>query len=427
MSSGERIGSRGAGDSPATNVAHEVASAVPTNESEAARLAKRKLELKNEEEGGTTNRNIATGTPRGVGETGTGARRVNVGDTTRLGGDGTTRPTGDGTGRTVGDSTTHTHSSVVSFQNGEVTTTAGSRFDMTTPRGVAQAQAELGPNFHALQGTLEGQGFRLDTATGSWVPADAVEKGALSNKYTAHLTAELRDADQEIIHAMAERGFPHLVNKETAAATHAKLTGAQHGAAFREAVGMVRAAIANPTPAMISKAADYINQLATNVGANAMEILFFVFRESIQATNEDKKYFLQRLQDYNLMAEKLSDYLSQLVDDSQRLSAAAAGAKYPEKVTISIEVQKFDLSTLDKDGKVATMAGYPQQRTVDRAGLNDTIKDVESMQETVRNKRQMASTAFQNFDQKANQLYNLMASVLKVMNEMRSSTTRNML
>jgi methyl-accepting chemotaxis protein len=60
-------------------------------------------------------------------------------------------------------------------------------------------------------------------------------------------------------------------------------------------------------------------------------------------------------------------------------------------------------------------------------GLNDTIKEVESMQETVRNKRQMASTAFQNFDQKANQLYNLMSSVMKAMNEMRMGTVRNML
>ncbi|MEZ0314902.1 MAG: hypothetical protein ACAI38_24280 [Myxococcota bacterium] len=371
---------------------------------------------------GTNATTEGTGTPDG--------QTVRTGSAARLGETNTT-----GASRTLttaqnqlGDrATTTAHSSVASFQNGVVTTTAGSRFDMTTARGVVQAQAELGANFTALQGTLEAQGFRLDTASGSWVPADAVDRGANPNKFTGHLTAELRDGDQEIIDAMAERGFPNLVNKETATATLAKLQGAQFRAGFDQAVDAVRAAIANPNAANVGKAADYINQLSTQVGANAMEILFFVFRESIQATNEDKKYFLERLQDYNLMAEKLSDYLSQLVDDSQRLSAAAAGAKYPEKVTISIEVQKFDLSTLDRDGKVATMAGYPMSKTVDRAGLNDTIKDVESMQETVRNKRQMASTAFQNFDQKANQLYNLMASVLKVMNEMRSSTTRNML
>ena len=38
-----------------------------------------------------------------------------------------------------------------------------------------------------------------------------------------------------------------------------------------------------------------------------------------------------------------------------------------------------------------------------------------------------ANAAFQNFDQKSNQLYNLMASVMKAMNEMRGGTIRNML
>ena len=55
------------------------------------------------------------------------------------------------------------------------------------------------------------------------------------------------------------------------------------------------------------------------------------------------------------------------------------------------------------------------------------LKEAESMQEQVPNKRQMASTAFQNFDQKANQLYNLLSSVMKALNEMRMGSFRNML
>jgi hypothetical protein len=55
-----------------------------------------------------------------------------------------------------------------------------------------------------------------------------------------------------------------------------------------------------------------------------------------------------------------------------------------------------------------------------RGDLNESIKDVESMQESERNKRQMATTAFQNFEQKANQLYNLMISVAKTVGEMRA-------
>ena len=62
-----------------------------------------------------------------------------------------------------------------------------------------------------------------------------------------------------------------------------------------------------------------------------------------------------------------------------------------------------------------------------RTKLNNAMKEIEAIQEQVRNKRQMASTAFQNFDQKANQQYNLLSSVMKAMNEMRKGTVRNMM
>jgi hypothetical protein len=64
---------------------------------------------------------------------------------------------------------------------------------------------------------------------------------------------------------------------------------------------------------------------------------------------------------------------------------------------------------------------------LDRAGLSNTLDEVESIQENVRNKRQMASTEFQNFDQKANQTLNLLSSIMKAMNEMRMGTVSNML
>jgi len=73
------------------------------------------------------------------------------------------------------------------------------------------------------------------------------------------------------------------------------------------------------------------------------------------------------------------------------------------------------------DARLVTMRG------LDRSKLNKAMKQLESQQETVRNERQMADTAFQNFDQKANQLYNLLSSVMKAMNEMRMGTVRNML
>ena len=63
---------------------------------------------------------------------------------------------------------------------------------------------------------------------------------------------------------------------------------------------------------------------------------------------------------------------------------------------------------------------------MDRRTVNQRLKELEAQQESVRNKRQLASTAFQNFDQKSNQLYNLLSSVMKSLNEMRRGTVRNM-
>jgi hypothetical protein len=69
----------------------------------------------------------------------------------------------------------------------------------------------------------------------------------------------------------------------------------------------------------------------------------------------------------------------------------------------------------------------PPSKQLERTELNNAIKEIDSMQEQARNKRQMVSTAFQNFDQKANQQYNLPSSIMKAMNEMRMGTVRNMM
>ena len=46
--------------------------------------------------------------------------------------------------------------------------------------------------------------------------------------------------------------------------------------------------------------------------------------------------------------------------------------------------------------------------------------------EQARNERQTVATAFENFDQKANQLFNLLATVMKNLNEMSMGSTRNL-
>ncbi len=59
-------------------------------------------------------------------------------------------------------------------------------------------------------------------------------------------------------------------------------------------------------------------------------------------------------------------------------------------------------------------------------GLNASISEIESAQESVRNERQTASIAFESFDQKAIQLYQSLSSVSKMLNELRQGAAKNL-
>lgn len=61
------------------------------------------------------------------------------------------------------------------------------------------------------------------------------------------------------------------------------------------------------------------------------------------------------------------------------------------------------------------------------AAIAAEIKGLEAAMRDARNKRQEQATAFENFDQKANQLFNILSTVMKTMSETRSSLTRNIL
>lgn len=217
-------------------------------------------------------------------------------------------------------------------------------------------------------------------------------------------------------------GFPNPFNANTTpklAETLVGTPGCDH------AVECVGTAAVNPTEKNCQQALAAVEAIA--VERSIIEVLFLVFRESIQDMAEDKRYFLMKLQEFNKMGEQLSDYLHYLVDASQELGRKAAPLKEPHRAMTSsrIETKRFDLNSLDAQGNLVSRT--VKSEYLSREGLNHEIKNVESMQETLRNNRQMAQTHFQNFDQKTNQLYNMMASLLRTLGQMREGTTRNLL
>lgn len=293
----------------------------------------------------------------------------------------------------------------------------GAPVDIDTPEVLAQlAEVMSAVELEALQ--------EARALAGGGIP-DGLDDGGASNAMQQLLgpasTAEgATETEDELAAVFEQVGIPNPRNANTTDALYDRVRGLED---FKKASDAAWEYLANPTPENQAKFLESVDAIS-GLNGNIMELLFLVFRESINETNEDKRYFLGKLQDFNKIAEGLTEYLGELSDKALELSEKGVGQAYPSKVPIDIEVKSFDLTTLGADGKIAQV-GPTEHKTVTQAGLNAEIKDVEAAQETVRNNRQMASTAFQNSDQKANQMYNLIASVLKSKNEMYMGVTRN--
>jgi predicted extracellular nuclease len=65
-------------------------------------------------------------------------------------------------------------------------------------------------------------------------------------------------------------------------------------------------------------------------------------------------------------------------------------------------------------------------RSMNSTLLAETIRETEIQQETSRNKRTLQETSFQNYEQRANQLYSQLSSLMKTANDMRMGVVRNL-
>jgi hypothetical protein len=291
---------------------------------------------------------------------------------------------------------------------------SGGQVDLTTAEGAADVVSGLdAASMDELVGLMGAQGYRYNGS--HFVADDRYSVGA--GNYAAGPTSTtngMTDVDEDIGAMFQRLVGANPYNANTTPALHKTLIEQM---VFQGAVKATQNYLANPTNQNMVAAAQSTSELM-GPGVNAMEILYLVFRESIRDINEDKKYFLKKLQDYNKMGEQLSKYLSTLIEASNRLADAERGQEEPQKVYIDVEVKEFDTATLDPNGEMITTKD--ESRGMNRYALNDRIKYVETQQEDVRNRRQMATTSFQNFDQKSNQLLNMLSSIIKTMNEMRS-------
>ncbi len=78
-------------------------------------------------------------------------------------------------------------------------------------------------------------------------------------------------------------------------------------------------------------------------GSDIMATLFLVFRESIEETNEDKKYFLEKLRMMNKISQALGDYLKELNELTIEVNNANKNNKnYDEATLIGNTIKRLD-------------------------------------------------------------------------------------
>jgi hypothetical protein len=164
-----------------------------------------------------------------------------------------------------------------------------------------------------------------------------------------------------------------------------------------------------------------------------MAVLFLVFRDSIVEQNEDKKHWLDKLAMANEIADALSDYLKELTEAALRLHGSKDKEGQEGEHAVTVNTGCFEVKRADDKWQFDPAASIPKDaRTrndgtaeLSGGGLQTLVTAVEAERETVRDKRQLAASQFENAHQKATQYLNLLSSVLKALNEMQSSIVRN--
>ena len=104
-------------------------------------------------------------------------------------------------------------------------------------------------------------------------------------------------------------------------------------------------------------------------------------------------------------------------DASQKLAAMEKESDDSTIATVSLTWEKPWTNSLDKDGNVIVVETRSKSHT--RNSLGTEMKVAENCVEEIRNKNQMAQTAFEQIDKKTNETMNTISRVLRALGEMR--------
>lgn len=171
----------------------------------------------------------------------------------------------------------------------------------------------------------------------------------------------------------------------------------------------------------------YIDGRPVVNSGNVWALLFAVLRESVVADNDDKRYFLGQLTKLNMMGTMMMEHLRELESAQQELSRKTKGKSASNAADTRVEfhdVHYSDFSSFDENGKMIIEDNGRWQGT--STDISNALKTHEQAKETLSNIRQQVTNKFQTADERTNQVFNELTSILKQIGDMMQSTTKNL-
>lgn len=177
--------------------------------------------------------------------------------------------------------------------------------------------------------------------------------------------------------------------------------------------------------------ASWVGTVAVGGGGDVTQTLVGILKEAVAETNEDKKYYLEKMQGYNDQAEAVSDYLGALVEASATLAERAKGKR--EKTSPPV-ITRGEPSALEQAADADRFAGLVTEFATAKEELREAVaklrgEDIRALEEklnAVGDDAQLANVDLQNILQKQQQTLQMMSNISKMLYDTAQSVIRKM-
>ena len=171
--------------------------------------------------------------------------------------------------------------------------------------------------------------------------------------------------------------------------------------------------------------------LRAGQNSDVLAMLVMVMTDAIQDTDEDKKYYLQKLTDMNTVAQALSNQINQLARATEDQAASSPGQRSKSDADPCVTPYCRSLSSRIADLN-ASLAHLPHPRHVQEPA-NSTYRDLKQLKSALQaqsnslsDESQKLQADLQNAEQDYEQAVSLISDMMKEMSDTSMSMISNL-